>query len=116
VLGRARVWGRAPAPGATGRAVGGPAGGLVGGLLDRDAGAEATLEAGTVDGVSVTWTDEAGELAPQPVSSAAAMTTAASGVRCPAAKVATPASCRSSGSRTGEAGGQRRGKGYKDRG
>ncbi len=83
VLGKARVCGRAPAPGATGRAVGGPLG-------RGDAGAEVALLAGGRDDgcgsvlVALTAVAAGDEPAPQPVSSAAAMTAAANGVRSPA--------------------------------
>jgi len=47
--------------------------------------------------VVLTWVGVVDEAAPQPASSAAAMTAAAIGVRSPLAKVATPASCRTGG-------------------
>src|SRR5580704_13397782 len=80
VLGKARVCGRAPAPGATGTAVGGP-------LVCGDAEAEVTgllgamllgrLNDGCGTGVVALTCVAGGELAPQPATKAAAMTAAA---------------------------------------
>ena len=102
MLGEALVWGREPAPGATGSAVGplgrGDAGAL--GLGRGDAGA---LLGGPEGGgmlvlAALAWV-VAVEAAPQPVSSAAATAATASaprarGIRSPLAKMAIPASCR----------------------
>jgi len=107
VLGKARVWGRAPAPGATGRAVGGPLGlgeaGALGGPLGAGTGAEAeaevTLRAGGLgDGrgpvlVALTWA-AADEPAAHPVSSTAAHPVSSAAAANRVRKVATPASCR----------------------
>jgi hypothetical protein len=80
VLGKARVCGRAPAPGATGTAVGGP-------LFCGDAETEVTellaamllggLEDGCGTGVVASTCAAGGGLAPQPAIKAAVMTAAA---------------------------------------